>query len=65
MTSIFLAGAVGSFLAGVAYFYGGWTATAGTGVGLGLLLLVLFATETPPLRAARRRDDGVGLPAGE
>jgi predicted MFS family arabinose efflux permease len=65
MTSIFLAGAVGSFLAGVTYFYGGWTATASTGVGLGLLLLALFATESRPLDITRRRDDRVGLAARE
>jgi predicted MFS family arabinose efflux permease len=45
MTAVFLGGAIGSLLAGVTYFYGGWTATAATGVGFGLLLLAFFATE--------------------
>jgi predicted MFS family arabinose efflux permease len=45
MTSIFLAGAGGSLLAGLTYFYGGWLGTAATGVCLGLALLAYFATE--------------------
>jgi MFS family permease len=59
MTSIFLAGAVGSLLAGVTYFYGGWEVTAATGVALGLLLLALFAGDasgrgsTPPAQPPR------------
>jgi predicted MFS family arabinose efflux permease len=51
MTAVFVAGAIGSLLAGVTYFYGGWTATAATGVGFGLLLLAFFATEPRPHRA--------------
>lgn len=47
MTSIFLAGAVGSLLAGVTYFYGGWSATAATGAAVGLALLAYFTTERP------------------
>ena len=45
MTSIFIAGALGSLLAGVTFFYGGWTATAATGGACGLVLVVLFALE--------------------
>jgi MFS family permease len=45
MTSIFLAGAGGSLLAGVTYYYGGWLGTAATGVVVGALLLLYFATE--------------------
>jgi predicted MFS family arabinose efflux permease len=45
MTSIFLAGAAGSLLAGVTYFYGGWLGTAATGAVTGLALLAYFATE--------------------
>jgi predicted MFS family arabinose efflux permease len=45
MTSIFIAGAIGSLLAGITFFYGGWPATAATGGAFGLLLLVLFATD--------------------
>jgi MFS family permease len=52
MTAVFLGGAVGSLLAGVTYFYGGWTSTAATGVGFGLLLLAFFATEPRAERTA-------------
>jgi predicted MFS family arabinose efflux permease len=45
MTSIFVAGAIGSLLAGVTFFYGGWPATAATGGAFGLLLVVLFVME--------------------
>ena len=45
MTSIFVSGAIGSLLAGITYFYGGWAATAATGAGAGLVLLALFAVE--------------------
>jgi predicted MFS family arabinose efflux permease len=45
MTSIFVAGAIGSLLAGVTFFYGGWPATAATGAAFGLLLVVLFVLE--------------------
>jgi predicted MFS family arabinose efflux permease len=48
MTAVFVAGAIGSLLAGMTYFYGGWTATAATGVGFGLLLLAFFASEPRP-----------------
>jgi predicted MFS family arabinose efflux permease len=53
MTSIFVAGAIGSLLAGVTFFYGGWPATAATGGAFGLLLVVLFVMEPKaPARAA-------------
>jgi predicted MFS family arabinose efflux permease len=45
MTSIFLAGACGSLLAGITYFYGGWLLTAASAVAFGLVLLAYFATE--------------------
>jgi predicted MFS family arabinose efflux permease len=45
MTGIFVAGALGSLLAGVTFFYGGWTATAATGGAFGLILVVLFVLE--------------------
>jgi predicted MFS family arabinose efflux permease len=48
MTVLFLAGAAGSLLAGITYFYGGWLATAATGVAFGLVLLGIFATEPRP-----------------
>jgi predicted MFS family arabinose efflux permease len=51
MTAIFLAGSIGSLLAGATYFYGGWPATAATGVAFGLALLAYFATERKAERA--------------
>jgi predicted MFS family arabinose efflux permease len=45
MTSLFVAGAGGSLLAGVTYFYGGWIATSITGAAFGLLVLVFYAIE--------------------
>lgn len=45
MTSIFVAGAIGSLLAAITYFYGGWLATAATGGGFGVMLLALFLIE--------------------
>jgi len=45
MTGIFVAGALGSLLAGVTFFYGGWTATAATGGAFGAILVVLFFLE--------------------
>ncbi len=45
MTSIFIAAAIGSLLAGITYYYGGWEATAATGGAFGVLLVALFAWE--------------------
>jgi predicted MFS family arabinose efflux permease len=45
MTAIFVSGALGSLIAGITYFYGGWTLTAGTGAILGIALLAYFLTE--------------------
>jgi predicted MFS family arabinose efflux permease len=47
MTSIFVAGALASLLAGATYYYGGWPATAGAGVLVGLVALTLFARLEP------------------
>jgi MFS family permease len=45
MTVIFVSGAFGSLIAGITFFYGGWTLTAATGAALGLALLAYFGTE--------------------
>jgi predicted MFS family arabinose efflux permease len=45
MTSMFVAGAIGSLFAGITYFYGGWFLTAATGFTFGIGLLAAFATE--------------------
>ena len=45
MTSVFLAGACGSLLAGVTYFYGGWPATATTGALFVIAVLASYARE--------------------
>jgi predicted MFS family arabinose efflux permease len=39
MMVVFISGALGSLLAGIAYFYGGWPATAATGTAFGIALL--------------------------
>ncbi len=48
MTSIFVAGAIGSLLGGATYFYGGWAATAATGGLAGLVLVTLAFTTLRP-----------------
>ena len=48
MTSIFVAGAIGSLLGGATYYFGGWTATAATGALAGAVLLVLAFTILRP-----------------
>jgi predicted MFS family arabinose efflux permease len=53
MTTVFVAGAAGSLVAGITYFYGGWELTAATGVACGLLVTALFVAE-PRERAAIR-----------
>ena len=50
MTSIFVCGAFGSLLAGLTYFYGNWTLTAGVGAALGIALLIYSLSE--PHRAS-------------
>jgi predicted MFS family arabinose efflux permease len=45
MTIIFIAGAAGSLVAGITYFYGGWELTAAAGVALGFVVVVLFAAQ--------------------
>lgn len=55
MTSVFIASAIGSLLAGVTFFYGGWTATAATGALFGLVVLILFVTDRTATQPAIRR----------
>ena len=45
MTAVFVAGALGSLIAGLTYFYGNWILTAGVGAGLGIALLLYSLTE--------------------
>ena len=55
MTSVFVCGALGSLLAGLTYFYGGWMLTAATGAGLGVALLITQRAN-PNRRALPRLD---------
>jgi predicted MFS family arabinose efflux permease len=45
MTIIFLVGAIGSLLAGIIYYYGGWEATMLTGAAFGVVLLAFALTD--------------------
>jgi predicted MFS family arabinose efflux permease len=57
MTTVFIAGALGSLLGTITYHAGGWRATAFAGGLMGLLMLVLFLFEQAGLhrKTARRR----------
>jgi predicted MFS family arabinose efflux permease len=46
MTIVFTGGALGSALAAITFFHGGWWLTSLTGAGLGVLVLGIFATES-------------------